>query len=218
MRSSGARFSAVIAGVAAALLVLSCDEPGTAPAAESPKPFMWRWNAGRYVLDFRGNVFRTVGSRLEIGCSGMEFWTMYQFTNLLTDVDLTYEADRWVARPTTPAGGHFEIVFDPAVLVDTGMNHFLRVEGTVRGTMIATRIEYPRTSWRPDSVTFGPGSSGVVARMTADDKWFLTGSLADGSVTGDIEAHRSTGERFPCAGIPSLSLRTAGSILTELPY
>ena len=154
-------------------------EPGAPTAASLPL------RAGVYLLALYGHNAvrdRTNGASVP-GCPGVDL------RSVGTLIEMEWTGTTWRGRPTTPAGGSFEMTIEPGPPFQDGPGYGPGVAGSLDGMAVNTH----------DILLEPPGATHVTmagARLVGD--LMYSGHAATGQILGNVVFGTPEGDTFPC--------------------
>mgnify|MGYP001045240451 CR=1 FL=1 len=174
----------------AILMASGCDSrPPSSPTGAlepgAPTAANLQLRAGVYLFALYGHnavLDRTNGASVP-GCPGVDL------RSVGTLIEMEWTGTTWRGRPTTPAGGSFEMTIEPGPRFQDGPAYGPGVAGSLDGMAVNTH----------NVLLEPPGATHVTmagARLVGD--LMYSGSAATGQILGDVVFGTAEGETFPC--------------------
>jgi hypothetical protein len=175
--------------VSGLLAVAAC---GSRSSPIEPSPSALPFRAGAHIVRFGGADLIGLGPGPSTpGCPGIG---VARFGNVATEVSLDQVGSEWRARPSTPAGGMFEMRFVPGTAQPDGSPREVVVSGTASGLVINTASDlFPGGD---SHVTLGGGSLGPTISLSGT--MLPTGVAAGGLIKGNVVFGNSRGASIGC--------------------
>ena len=179
----------------------SLGAPSPTPVAVTPSPATLPFRTTTYLLTVLGPLFPAVP------CQALRDSGLGQ--TVMTMVEMKLDGVKWRAVAQSPAGGTFDLTFEPGPLVG-GPGGGPGISGALSGTVVSTlgigptgNLDGPVRDLR---VTFG--GSEVPAALAGGIS--QNGVIASGEARGDWVFSNSTGTSATCAGSMGWSVSVRG--------
>lgn len=189
-RESNPRRLSLAVCLVALLMASSCSSrPPSSPTGPlepgAPTAASLQLRAGVYLFALYGHnsLPDTTNGASVPGCPGVDL------RSVGTLIEMEWTGTTWRGRPTTPAGGSFEMTIEPGPRFRDGPAYGPGVAGSLDGMAVNTH----------NVLLEPPGATHVTmagARLVGD--LMYSGSAASGQILGDVVFGTPEGKTFPC--------------------